>query len=167
MVAEQGPKPTLQQKSQTQTPLVKQVLTKELQLYYEKITESMKSPDSKLQQLAIESLMQDPGIQALMPYFVTFVSDTITANLKNLHICKSMMIMTDSLFKNPHLFMEPYVLIFHSSCIKFYRQLLLALLLKIYLMTMKIISAHVDFQLIFCIRLSTISGLLITACKPE
>ena len=108
-IAEQGPKP-IQQKSQVQTPIVKQVLTKELQLYYEKITDSIKSTDSKLQQLAIESLMQDPGIQALMPYFVTFVSDTITANLKNLHICKSMMIMIDSLFKNPHLFMEPYVI---------------------------------------------------------
>lgn len=92
-------------------PLVKQVLTQELQLYFEKVTEAIQSEEPRLQALAIESLSGDPGIQALMPYFVVFISDQVTNNLKHLHTTMSMMIMVSSLFKNPHLFLDPYVLI--------------------------------------------------------
>ena len=72
-------------KNNASHPPVKQVLTQELQLYYEKITECIKSRQRPLQAMAIESLSADPGIQALMPYFVTFVSDQVYASKTGHH----------------------------------------------------------------------------------
>jgi transcription initiation factor TFIID subunit 6 len=57
---------------------VKQTITQELQLYYEKITECIVG-DEIQQQLAIESISTDPGIQPLMPYFTQFVNDTVNS----------------------------------------------------------------------------------------
>jgi transcription initiation factor TFIID subunit 6 len=64
-------------KEVVQEQKVKQTITQELQLYYEKITNSILSTEVTLQQLATESISQDPGIQALMPYFVNFISETV------------------------------------------------------------------------------------------
>jgi transcription initiation factor TFIID subunit 6 len=57
--------------------LVKNVLTKELQIYYEKITDAIMSDDQLLQKAAFASLYQDPGIQPLTPYFVQFASEKV------------------------------------------------------------------------------------------
>jgi transcription initiation factor TFIID subunit 6 len=66
---------------------------KELQLYYEHIIANIMKPDRKTRTLAIESitlgsklLTKDPGIQGLMPYFVQFITDTVTKNLKSLEV---------------------------------------------------------------------------------
>ncbi len=64
-------------KAAADAPLVKQVLTTQLQTYYEKVTSGVLSNDSEFQQIALESLEQDPGIQALLPYFVVFVSEQV------------------------------------------------------------------------------------------
>ncbi|KAJ3273808.1 Transcription initiation factor TFIID subunit 6 [Terramyces sp. JEL0728] len=62
-------KPQQEQKTEVKVETTtKQILTLELQLYYEKITESIVEPE--LQQLALESISSDPGIQALLPYFL-------------------------------------------------------------------------------------------------
>nr|KAJ3418376.1 hypothetical protein HK105_008390 [Polyrhizophydium stewartii] len=90
-------------------PLVKQVLTKELQMYYEKITEMLINDDPEIRALAIESTGRDPGMQGLMPYFVQFVADTVTRNLKNLDILWAMMRFMRALLANPDLDPEPYV----------------------------------------------------------
>jgi transcription initiation factor TFIID subunit 6 len=67
-------------------PKVKEILTKELQLYYEHIIDNIMKPDPKTRTLAIESVASDPGIQGLMPYFVQFITETVTKNLKNLDV---------------------------------------------------------------------------------
>jgi hypothetical protein len=67
----------LSQVKNVDTPLVKQVLTVQLQVYFEKITNAIQSTEKQVQDLAIESLSGDPGIQALMPYFVIFLSDQV------------------------------------------------------------------------------------------
>ncbi|KAJ3322748.1 hypothetical protein HDV06_002799 [Boothiomyces sp. JEL0866] len=101
-------KPQQEQKAEVKVETTtKQILTLELQLYYEKITESILVQE--LQHLALESISSDPGIQALLPYFVTFISDTITTNLKSTFHCDSMIKMLNSLFKNHHLFIDPYL----------------------------------------------------------
>jgi transcription initiation factor TFIID subunit 6 len=52
---------------------VKQVLTQQLQVYYEKITKAIRSSETNIQEAARDSLKSDPGIQALLPYFVVFI----------------------------------------------------------------------------------------------
>ena len=90
-------------------PLVKSVLSKELQMYYDKIIESLLSPTPELRNLAMESLSKDPGIQPLMPYFIQFLTDKVTKNVRNLQILWTMMRMIRALLDNKNLFIEPYV----------------------------------------------------------
>ncbi|KAJ3288178.1 hypothetical protein HDU79_005033 [Rhizoclosmatium sp. JEL0117] len=108
--------------------LVKSVLSKELQLYHDKITESILSPNEPIQALAINSLETDPGIQPLLPYFVQFMtqkvtktphptnpvtthpySPQITKHIRNLKVMWAMMRMTRALLNNKNLFIEPYL----------------------------------------------------------
>ncbi|KAJ3402998.1 hypothetical protein HDU80_004564 [Chytriomyces hyalinus] len=89
--------------------LVKNVLSKELQMYHDKITESVLSLNAAVQSLAIESLETDPGIQPLLPYFVQFMTQKITKHVRNLKILWAMMRMTRALLNNKNLFIEPYL----------------------------------------------------------
>ncbi|KAJ3218412.1 Transcription initiation factor TFIID subunit 6 [Dinochytrium kinnereticum] len=90
-------------------PLVKHVLSKELQMYYDKITECILSPSEDLKNLAVESLGKDPGIQPLLPYFIQFATDKIIKSIRNLGILWSMMRITRAILDNPNLFVEPYL----------------------------------------------------------
>ncbi|KAJ2311715.1 histone H4-like TAF Taf6, SAGA complex subunit, partial [Coemansia sp. RSA 2702] len=65
-------------------PLVKHVLSKELQLYYECITESLQSADPVVKATALESISVDAGIHQLVTYFVQYVAVTVKNNLHNL-----------------------------------------------------------------------------------
>lgn len=58
-------------------PLVKHVLSKELQLYYERITEAVVSEEELLRSRAYESLRSDPGLHQLLPYFVQFIVEKV------------------------------------------------------------------------------------------
>ncbi|KAJ8331166.1 hypothetical protein BDV3_002482 [Batrachochytrium dendrobatidis] len=94
----------------TQHPLlVKEVLTKELQMYYEKITEMLTSEDLEIRSLAIESISKDPGVQGIMPYFVQFISDTVTRSLKDLELLWTIMRFTRGILSNVDLDPEPYL----------------------------------------------------------
>lgn len=53
------------------------VLSKELQLYFEKVTEGVFSQDQQLSAAALQSLSQDPGLQPLLPYFIQLISETV------------------------------------------------------------------------------------------
>ncbi|KAL6057925.1 histone H4-like TAF Taf6, SAGA complex subunit [Balamuthia mandrillaris] len=90
-------------------PVVKHVLSKELQLYYEKITTAVKSNNEKLLAAAVNSLSSDPGIHQLLPYLTQFVSDEVTRNLRNLALLKALMRMVRGLLDSPHLHIEPYL----------------------------------------------------------
>lgn len=75
-------------KATSEAALVKQVLTTQLQTYYEKVTLGVLSDDPAFQQIALESLQQDPGIQALLPYFVVFISEQVLCNLFELSLAR-------------------------------------------------------------------------------
>lgn len=94
-------------------PLVKHVLSKELQMYFERITEAVLSEDERLQSQAFESLRSDPGLHQLLPYFVQHIHKKVTQNHKNLDVLEAMLSMAFSLLNNKHLFVEPYVCKFH------------------------------------------------------
>ncbi|KAG2209338.1 hypothetical protein INT46_000551 [Mucor plumbeus] len=90
-------------------PLVKHVLSKELQMYFERITEAVLSEDERLQSQAFESLRSDPGLHQLLPYFVQHIHKKVTQNHKNLDVLEAMLSMAFSLLNNKHLFVEPYL----------------------------------------------------------
>lgn len=95
---------------------VKHVISKELQLYFEKITASLLSPSVNLndfekesvKQAALQSLSSDKGIHQLLPYFIAFINEQITYNLDDLEKLTTLLEMIFSMLVNKDFFLEPY-----------------------------------------------------------
>lgn len=91
-------------------PPVKHVLSKELQLYFEKITELVVTgADTQLLRDAFVSLATDSGLHPLVPYFTQFVADEVTRSLDDFPLLFSLMRLVQSLLSNPHIHIEPYL----------------------------------------------------------
>ncbi|KAJ4826021.1 hypothetical protein Tsubulata_023013 [Turnera subulata] len=89
---------------------IKHVLSRELQLYFEKISEIIKKKsNSILFKQALASLGTDSGLHALVPYFIYFIADEVTRNLNNFTLLFSLMRVTRTLLQNPHIHIEPYL----------------------------------------------------------
>ncbi|KAG9146754.1 hypothetical protein Leryth_005082 [Lithospermum erythrorhizon] len=89
---------------------VKHVLSRELQLYFEKITELIVSrSNSKLFKQALVSLATDSGLHPLVPYFTYFVADEVSRNLNNFTLLFALMRLVWSLLQNSHIHIEPYL----------------------------------------------------------
>ena len=93
-------------------PLVKHVLSKELKLYFDKVVEVLISTDPEKESLkyaAIYSLKNDPGLHQLVPYFIQFVAEQITNQLRNIDILSTMLEVISALADNKTIFLDPYV----------------------------------------------------------
>jgi transcription initiation factor TFIID subunit 6 len=91
-------------------PLVKHVLSKELQLYYERVCSAITDESNEIaRNAALASLRNDPGLHQLLPYFLQFVSERVTHKLKDMFVLMQMMDLTHALLENENLFIEPYV----------------------------------------------------------
>jgi len=95
-------------------PLVKHVLSKELQLYFDKVIQALTNQDESeeslhLKQAALTSLRSDPGLHQLVPYFVQFISEQITHNLNNIALLSTMLEVIYSLLSNDNIFLDPYI----------------------------------------------------------
>lgn len=93
-------------------PLVKHVLSKELKLYFDKVVEVLISTDPEKESLkhaAIHSLKNDPGLHQLVPYFIQFVAEQVTNQLRNLEILSTMLEVILALAENKTIFLDPYV----------------------------------------------------------
>jgi transcription initiation factor TFIID subunit 6 len=90
-------------------PIVKNILSKELQLYFEKVINTIKTENEASINLVLESIKNDIGIQPLIPYFVQFISEEVIKNLKNLNYLKYLMMFIHTLLENEHLNIEPYL----------------------------------------------------------
>ncbi|KAM6582596.1 hypothetical protein CsatB_009598 [Cannabis sativa] len=89
---------------------VKHVVSKELQLYFDKITELVVSKsDSVLFKEALVSLATDSGLHPLVPYFTCFIADEVTRGLNDYHLLLALMRVVWSLLQNPHIQIEPYL----------------------------------------------------------
>ncbi|KAL7751824.1 histone H4-like TAF Taf6, SAGA complex subunit [Sorochytrium milnesiophthora] len=93
----------------TKSTLVKDVLSKELQIYYEKISGALVGEDQRLRQVALDSLSKDPGLQSLLPYFLQFVHDNVTKNMRNLPLLAIMVDVIEKILDNVNFFIEPYL----------------------------------------------------------
>ncbi|XP_077238315.1 TATA BOX ASSOCIATED FACTOR II 59 [Tasmannia lanceolata] len=89
---------------------VKHVLSRELQLYFDKITElTVSRSDSVLFKEALVSLATDSGLHPLVPYFTYFVADEVTRSLNDFLLLFALMRVVRSLLRNPHIHIEPYL----------------------------------------------------------
>ncbi|MCJ1377740.1 hypothetical protein MMC17_000836 [Xylographa soralifera] len=94
----------------TVKPLVKHILSKELQLYFEKICSALlDETNDEYSVAALASLRSDPGLHQLVPYFVQFIAEKVTHNLKSLFVLKQMMQLTSAMLDNESLYVDPYV----------------------------------------------------------
>jgi len=108
----------------TVKPSVKHTLSRELQLYYEKVTQAItnmgtmhqredgpeaKETTKKLYSAALNSLRGDPGLHQLVPYFTRFVSQEVSKNLFNLDLLYTLLRMVEALLVNLHLRIDPYL----------------------------------------------------------
>ncbi|KAG6885598.1 hypothetical protein C0993_012345 [Termitomyces sp. T159_Od127] len=107
-----------QQQQQQQQQLVKQVLSRELQLYYSRLTESLIPPsnDFAKRTAALASLRGDAGLQALLPYLIRWVGEGVVSSLRegvqsesDGRVLEVMMDVVSALLENNTLFVEPYV----------------------------------------------------------
>ncbi|CCK70902.1 TATA-binding protein-associated factor TAF6 KNAG_0F02370 [Huiozyma naganishii CBS 8797] len=98
-------------------PLVKHVLSKELQIYFNKIISALTVKDEAtddgdaqhMKLAALTSLKTDNGLHQLVPYFIQFIAEQITHNLSNLELLTTILEMIYSLLSNPSIFLEPYI----------------------------------------------------------
>ncbi|XP_052486493.1 transcription initiation factor TFIID subunit 6b-like [Gossypium raimondii] len=89
---------------------VKPVLSRELQLYFDKIVDiTMNKSVSVLFQQALLSLATDSGLHPLVPYFTYFIADEVVLNLNNFPLMFALMRVARSLLQNEHLHIEPYL----------------------------------------------------------
>lgn len=94
-------------------PLVKHVLSKELQLYFEKVCNAFLDESSEeYRTSAFASLREDPGLHQLVPYFVQFISEKVTHGLKDVFVLTQVMHMAEALVQNQSLYVDPYVSLF-------------------------------------------------------
>jgi transcription initiation factor TFIID subunit 6 len=106
-------------KQQQNQQLVKQVLSRELQLYYARLTSSLLPPsldDQSKRIAALSSLRHDAGLQALLPYLVHWVGEGVVSTLKtgsqtdnDGRVLDVLLDVTSALLDNATLFLEPYV----------------------------------------------------------
>ncbi|KAL8896899.1 MAG: hypothetical protein Q9192_002837 [Flavoplaca navasiana] len=94
----------------TVKPLVKHVLSKELQLYFSTACSAVFDENTdEYRAAALTSLRTDPGLHQLIPYFVQFIAEKVTHNLKNLFVLTQTLQITSALLDNKNLYLDPYV----------------------------------------------------------
>ena len=94
----------------TVKPLVKHIISKELQLYFDRIVSAIiDETNDEYRLAAFASLRTDPGLHQLVPYFVQFAAEKVTHSLKNLFVLSQTMHLLASLLDNPSLYLETYV----------------------------------------------------------
>ena len=94
----------------TVKPQVKHILSKELQLYFEKVCSALLDESNDEYRIAaLASLRSDPGLHQLVPYFVQYIAEKVTHNLRNLFVLTQMMQLTSAMLDNTSLYVDPYI----------------------------------------------------------
>ncbi|KAM0898300.1 hypothetical protein ACQ4PT_022014 [Festuca glaucescens] len=89
---------------------VKHILSRELQMYFDKIVElTMSRSSTPVFREALVSLSKDSGLHPLVPYFSYFIADEVTRSLADLPVLFALMRVVQSLLRNPHVHIEPYL----------------------------------------------------------
>ena len=96
-------------------PVVAHELSKELQLYFDRITAVVRGgggadgAEAPVLRAALESLATDSGLHQLLPYFTQFVQDEVATSLRNMPRLKALVGMIEALCSNPEIHVELYL----------------------------------------------------------
>lgn len=90
-------------------PLVKHMVSKELQLYFDRVVAALVSGSADDQDVALLSLQQDPGLHQLTPYFVQFVQEKISAELAREATLRTMLRVLSALLNNKTVYVGSYI----------------------------------------------------------
>jgi transcription initiation factor TFIID subunit 6 len=91
-------------------PLVKHILSSEIQLYFERITNAVMDERSvETRNAALNSVRTDPGLHQLVPYFLQFVADKVTHLANDLFVLTQMLQLSHAILQNKSLYVEPYI----------------------------------------------------------
>ncbi|KAI4244191.1 MAG: hypothetical protein LQ352_006905 [Teloschistes flavicans] len=94
----------------TVKPLVKHVLSKELQLYFSNVCSAvLDESNEEYRVAALSSIRTDPGLHQLVPYFVQFIAEKVTHGLRNVFVLTQTMQLTSALLDNKSLYVDPYI----------------------------------------------------------
>jgi transcription initiation factor TFIID subunit 6 len=117
-------------KSASVKPLIKHVLSRELQLYFERIVSSLlaaplppapdtaaastsadaqSAPTNSAREAALAALRGDAGLAQLLPYLVQWVGEQTTAHLSDAQALSVVLRAAEALLHNSTLVIEPYV----------------------------------------------------------
>ncbi|GAA5904854.1 TATA-binding protein-associated factor TAF6 [Sporobolomyces salmoneus] len=102
------------------TPLVKHVLSRELQLYFTRLTEALGngatsngpnsgSSSTQVREAALGSVRNDPGLHQLVPYLIAWGGEQIANHLDDLPSLQRALDLFHAMLENPTLFVEPYL----------------------------------------------------------
>ena len=103
----------------------KHVLSRELQVYYSRLTTALLPPTNEQAKraAALSSLQYDAGLQNLLPYLVRWVGERVITAIRNSNTdpdcgtsLEILLRVIHALIQNERLFMEPYVC---ASCVLF------------------------------------------------
>lgn len=98
--------------------LVKHVLSRELQLYFDRLTAAATDVDGTMREAALASLRSDTGLGGLVPYLVQWTGERVTEAAERAdgiapeEASESIGMMLQvilHMIQNPTLFVEPYV----------------------------------------------------------
>lgn len=79
-------------------------------MYFEKICSALlDEPNNDYRVAALASIRSDPGLHQLVPYFVQFIAEKVTHDLKSLFILTQMMHLAIAMLENTNLYIDPYV----------------------------------------------------------
>lgn len=90
-------------------PVLKHVLSRELQLYYDHVTGAFFGDDAAHLDACLDSVAQEPGLVQLLPYFTRFVRESVVKSVRNLPLLFSLMRLVNAILDNDVLQLENYL----------------------------------------------------------
>ncbi|KAI9884120.1 MAG: decapping endonuclease targeting mRNA [Watsoniomyces obsoletus] len=93
----------------TVRPRVHHVVSEEHQQYFERVAAALLDPDDEhTRRAALSSVRFESGLHQLVPYFVQFIGEKVTHNLRDVFVLTQVMHLAAALMVNNNLHFEPY-----------------------------------------------------------
>ena len=93
----------------TVVPVVAHIISKELQLYFDKVTHLVGTHGVAAPRQVFESLAVDAGLQPLAPYFTQWIADTVAQHMASLPVLHGALAAAAALVSNGRVTLEQYL----------------------------------------------------------